>query len=171
MLPLFTLLIGCGNPSQTLEPSVEQLDTGGSWPTPEIEAEAAALQADTVVTDTMLSLYNVQHHLRITGIGKGGSNFDREYRIQLSSANGVLVDTLFTKASFSDSLDHDFFDEAGLYLMTFDLVRSQSLYFNAFVGVDETDYVQPIDFFLTYAGIWKGRMYYWLVQEDMTATE
>jgi hypothetical protein len=82
-----------------------------------------------------------------------------------------VVDTLLTKISFADSLDADFTARAGLYALNFDFVRSQSLYFNAFVGVDETDYIQPIGFFLTYTGERKGRMLYWLVPEDELGSE
>ena len=79
--------------------------------------------------------------------------------------------TVLTKASFSDSLDAGFLDRAGLYALDFDFVRSRSLYFNAYVGVDETDHVQPIGLFMTYAGEQKGRMLYWLVPEDSSVQE
>lgn len=165
------LLVGCGAPPAPAELELEIADTCGSWPTPELEARIAELDADTTVTETTLSLYNVRHHLRITGVGSGASNFDRAYRIQLSNADGIVVDTLLTKMSFADSLDADFTARAGLYALNFDFVRSQSLYFNAFVGVDETDYIQPIGFFLTYTGERKGRMLYWLVPEDELGSE
>jgi len=165
------LLVGCGAPPAPAELELEIADTCGSWPTPELEARIAELDADTTVTETTLSLYNVRHHLRITGVGSGASNFDRAYRIQLSNADGIVVDTLLTKMSFADSLDADFLARAGLYALNFDFVRSQSLYFNAFIGVDETDYVQFIDFFLTYSGPDKGRILFWKVPEEQSEVE
>jgi len=152
------LLVGCGATPAPAEPELEIADTCGSWPTPELEARIAELDADTTVTETTLSLYNVRHHLRITGVGSGASNFDRAYRIQLSNADGIVVDT-------------DFLARAGLYALNFDFVRSQSLYFNAFIGVDETDYVQFIDFFLTYSGPDKGRILFWKVPEEQSEVE
>lgn len=165
------LLVGCGAPPAPAEPELEITDASGSWPSPELEARIAELDADTTVTETTLSLYIVRHHLRITGVGSGASNFDRAYRIQLSNADGIVVDTLLTKMSFADSLDADFLARAGLYALNFDFVRSQSLYFNAFVGVDETDYVQLFNFFLTYAGPKKGRLLYWPVEEPVEEVE
>lgn len=160
------VLVGCEAPPHAHDPVPEALDTSGSWPAPEIDAIVEALDADTIVTDTTLGLYNVRHRLRIIGVGSGGSNFDRAYRIQLSNADGTVVDTVLTKSSFADSLDADFMSRAGLYALDFDFVRSQSLYFNAFVGVDETDHIQLIDLLLTYAGPKKGRMRYWIVPES-----
>ncbi len=82
-----------------------------------------------------------------------------------------MIDTLLTKNSFADSLDADFLERAGLYALDFDFVRSRSLYFNAFTGVDETDHVQLIDLFLTYAGPEKGRLIYWTRPEETDETE
>ncbi len=165
------LLVGCEAPPHAHDPVPEALDTSGSWPEPEIDSIVEALDADTIVTDTDLGLYNVPHRLRITGVGSGGSNFDRAYRIQLSNADGMVVDTVLTKASFADSLEADFLAKAGLYALDFDFARSQSLYFNAFVGVDETDNVQLFDFFLTYAGPKKGRLLYWPVEQPIEEVE
>lgn len=164
------VLVGCdaAGPTGGTTHQVEHVDTSEHWPGPELEAQATARDADTLKTDTVVNLFNVKHRLRITGVGSGRSNFDRAFRIQLSNADGVVVDTLLTKASFADSLDPGFMNEAGLYLLDFDFVRSQSLYFNAFIGVDETDNVQPFNFFLTYAGPKKGRMLYWRVKEDLS---
>lgn len=125
-----------------------------------------ALEADTVLMDTALILFNERHLLTVTGIGQGERNFDRVYRITLSNSDEVLLDTMLSKGSFADSLDPGFLRHAGLYLLEFDFVRSQSLYFNAFVGIAESDNSQPIDFFLTYAGPRRGRMQYWLVPEQ-----
>ncbi|MBL7980541.1 MAG: DUF4738 domain-containing protein [Flavobacteriales bacterium] len=160
------LSVGCVAPSLQPEVSSATVDTSGSWPSLEIEAEVAAREADTVFSETALSLYNEPHRLTITGTGSGGSNFDRSYRIQLTNAHGPVVDTVLTRFTFADSLDADFLAQAGLYALDFDLVRAQSLYFNAFIGVDETDYVQHIGFFLTYTGERKGRMIYWVVPEE-----
>jgi hypothetical protein len=165
------ILAGCGHDSVPIRPVPVLEDTSGSWPSAEIEAEAAALAADTVFSDTVLSLFNERHVLTITGVGQGGSNFDRAFRIQLTNKQGMVIDTLLTKHSFADSLDADFLERAGLYALDFDFVRSQSLYFNAFIGVDETDNVQFIDFFLTYAGPKKGRLVYWTRPEELDAIE
>jgi|694.fasta_scaffold16481_9 hypothetical protein len=165
------VLHGCAAPPAHEGHSDLLADTAGSWPSAEIEAEVAAREADTVFSETTLNLYNEPHRLTITGIGNGGSNFDRSYRIQLTNANGPVVDTVLTKFSFADSLDPDFLARAGLYALDFDCVRAQVLYFDAFIGVDETDYVQPIGFFLTYMGDRKGRMLYWLVPEEADPAE
>jgi hypothetical protein len=165
------ILAGCGNQSVPDRPVAAPLDTSGSWPTPEIEAEAAARDADTIRTDTVLSLFNERHVLTITGVGQGGSNFDRAFRIQLASKQGMVMDTLLTKHFFADSLDADFLERAGLYVLDFDCVRSQSLYFDVSIGVEETDNVQFIDFFLTYAGPKKGRLVYWTRPEEIDAIE
>jgi hypothetical protein len=165
------VLHGCAAPQAHEGHSDLLADTTGSWPSPEIEAEVAAREADTVFSETALSLYNEPHRLTITGIGCSGSNFDRSYRIQLTNANGPVVDTVLTKFSFADSLDPDFLARAGLYALDFDCVRAQTLYFDAFIGVDETDYVQPIGFFLTYVGERKGRMLYWTVPEEAVPVE
>lgn len=165
LLTAWVVLTGCGDQDVPEKPVEVPAETSGSWPSAAIEAEAAARSADTILSETDLSLYNERHVLTITGIGRGGSNFDRTYRIQLTNAGGPVVDTVLTKFSFADSLDPAFLSEAGLYLFEFDFVRAQSLHFNAMVGVDETDNVQPIDLFLTYAGPRKGRIHYWLVPE------
>lgn len=165
------ILAGCGHQSVPDEPVATLADTSGSWPSAEIEAEAAARDADTVFSDTVLSLFNERHVLTITGVGHGGSKFDRAFRIQLTNAQGMVIDTLLTKHSFADSLDADFLERAGLYALDFDLVRSQSLYFNAFIGVEETDHVQLLDLFLTYAGPKKGRLVYWTRPEEVDAIE
>ncbi len=164
-------LAGCGHQSVPDRPVAVPQDTSGSWPSAEIEAEVAARDADTVFCDTVLSLFNERHVLAITGVGHGGSNFDRAFHIQLTNAQGVVIDTLVTKHSFADSLDADFLERAGLYALDFDFVRSQSIHFNAFTGVDETDHVQLIDFFLTYAGPKKGRLVYWKRPEELNAIE
>ena len=165
LLTAWVVLTGCGDQNVPENPVEVPADTSGSWPSAEIEAEAAARSADTILSETNLSLYNERHVLTITGIGRDGSNFDRAFRIQLVNTHGMVIDTLLTKNSFADSLDADFRERAGLYLLEFDFVRAQSLYFKAMVGVDETDHVQPIDLFLTYAGPRKGRIHYWLVPE------
>lgn len=162
---------GCGVPASDLDKAADPTDTSGSWPTPELESITSNLAADTFVTDTALNLFNERHLLRIIGTGQGGFNHDRAFHVQLTGPGGVVLDTVLTKASFADSLDAEFLDRAGLYALDFDFVRSRSLYFNAYVGVDETDYVQPIDLFMTYAGEQKGRMLYWLVPEDIGAQE
>ncbi len=61
------ILAGCGNQNVPDGPPPMAVDTTGSWPTPEIEEEAAAREADTVRTDTVLSLFNERHVLTITG--------------------------------------------------------------------------------------------------------
>jgi hypothetical protein len=165
------VLHGCGEPKAQEGQAGMSTDTSGSRPSVEIEAEVAAREADTVISETALSLYNEPHRLTITGIGNGGSSFDRSYRLKLTNAQGPVLDTVLTRFSFADSLDTDFLARAGLYALDFDLVRAQSLYFTAFIGVDETDYVQNIGFFLTYAGERKGRLLYWLVPEDEVGTE
>lgn len=163
--------VGCGAPGAVPDADPTATDTSGSWSSPELEEIASTLAADTILTDIALSLFNDRHHLRIIGMGQGGFNRDRAFRVQLTGPGGVVLDTVLTKASFADSLDAEFLDRAGLYALDFDFVRSRSLYFNACVGVDETDYVQPIDLFMTYAGEQKGRMHYWLVPEDIGAQE
>jgi hypothetical protein len=162
---------GCGVPGLDRGSTADHMDTSGSWPTPELERIVSDMSADTIVSDTALSLFNERHLLRIIGMGQGGFNHDRAFRVQLTGPGGVVLDTVLTKASFADSLDAEFLGRAGLYALDFDFVRSRSLYFNAYVGVDETDYVQPMDLFMTYAGEQKGRMLYWLVPEDIGAQE
>lgn len=161
----WVFLQGCSDRSVPEKSAATPADTSGASPSVGIGAEAVARDADTTHSKAVLSLYNERHLLTITGIGRGGSNFDRTYRIQLTNDAGPVVDTVLTKFSFADSLHPDFLSEAGLYLFEFDFVRAQSLHFNAMVGVDETDNVQPIDLVLTYAGPRKGRIHYWLVPE------
>lgn len=167
------VLVGCDapGPDRGTTQQVKPVDTGEDPPSPKLEAQDTAHDPDTLKIDTVLNLFNVKHHLSITGVGVGASNFDRAFRIQLFNADGVVVDTLLTKASFADSLDTAFMNHAGLYLLDFDFVRSRSLYFNAFIGVDETDNVQLFDFFLTYAGPKKGRLLFWRVNEDLSIAE
>jgi hypothetical protein len=165
------LLLGCEAPPAPRETGPVAADTSGSGPSAEIEAEVAARYADTVFSDTVLTLYDERHVLTITGVGRGEWNFDRVFRIQLTDTRGLVIDTFLTKNSFADSLDMDFRERAGLYALDFDCVRSQSLYFNAFTGVDESDNIQLIDFFLTYAGPKKGRLVYWTKPEEIDALE
>jgi hypothetical protein len=164
-------VVGCGDQSGPDGPVKVDVDTGGSWPIPAIEANVATRAADTIRTERVLSLSNERHVLSITGLGQGGSKFDRAFRIQLTNKQGMVIDTLLTKNSFSDSLDADLLERAGLYALDFDCVRSQSLYFDVSIGVDETDHVQFIDFFLTYAGPKKGRLVYWTKLEEIDAVE
>ena len=172
LVVIVTLCVaGCGVPGSDLDKTADATVTSGSWPTPELERIVSDISADTIVSDTALNLFNERHLLRIIGTGQGGFNHDRAFQVQLTGPGGVVLDTVLTKASFADSLDAEFLDRAGLYALDFDFVRSRSLYFNAYVGVDETDYVQPIDLFMTYAGEQKGRMLYWLVPEDIGAQE
>lgn len=166
--PVFS---GCGSPLGPVDHAARTADTIGSWPSPGIEEEAAALEADTLFSETALNLYNEPHRLTITGIGNGGSNFDRSYWIRVTNTNGTVMDTVLTKFSFADSLEPDFLARAGLYALNFDFVRSMSLYFNAFVGVEETCNTQPIDLLLTYAGPKKGRVLYRLAAEDTSNVE
>lgn len=160
------LSVSCGDASTVREISSGGEDTIGSWPLPELEAMARALEADTIVKDTTLDLFNERHLLRIVGVGQGPFNHDRSYRIQLTGPSGLVLDRLLTKTAFADSLDAGFLDRAGLYALDFDLVRSQSLYFVAYIGVDETDFVERMGFFLTYAGERKGRMVHWVMPDE-----
>jgi hypothetical protein len=132
---------------------------------------ARSLDADTVKSDTALRLFNERHHLSIIGTGQGGFNHDRAFRVQLIGPGGIVLDTIHTKSTFADSLDAEFLQRAGLYALDFDFARSRSLYFNAYVGVDETGLVQPIGFLFNYAGEQKGRLLYWLFQENFEAGE
>lgn len=171
LLTGWVFLQGCSDRSIPEESAATPADTSGAWPSVEIEAEAAARDADTILSEAVLSLYNERHLLTITGIGRGGSNFDRTFRIRLTAAGGPVLDTLLTKFSFADSLHPEFLSTAGLYHLAFDCVRAQSLYFNAMVGVDETDHVQPIHLFLTYAGPRKGWIHYRLVPAEESEGE
>ena len=129
------------------------------------------LDADTISSDSTLWLYNERHQLRIVGTGQGGFNYDRAFRIQLIGPDGMVLDTVLTKASFTDGLDPEFLDQAGLYALDFDFVRSSSLYLKAFIGVEGTDQVQPIGLLIPYSGPQRGRMLHWLLPEDPVTTE
>ena len=85
------------------------------------------LDADTISSDSTLSLFNKRYHLRIVGAGHGGFNHDRAFRIQLIGPGGKLLDTVLTKTSFADSLDPAFLDRAGLYALDFDLCSTKPI--------------------------------------------
>jgi len=76
--------------------------------------------------------------------GSTSIDHDRAFLLLLEgygSDRSIVLD----RTTFRDSLYADFFQRSRLYLVDFTTVRSNALYFDAFIGVPETDNVQEFE--------------------------
>lgn len=115
----------------------------------------APLDLDTIRTKQLIRIENGKYALHIISYSLNDSSainrhhdgsmsvyHDRAFRLLLEGYGGSDRSIVLDKTTFRDSLDADFFQRAGLYMVDTAFVRSNALYFDAFVGVPETDYVE-----------------------------
>lgn len=108
-----------------------------------------------------------QHYLfRIERSGTTGTDtLGYAYRIMLSIAGNIVIDTKVSKETFRDSLNADFMQQAELYDIELAGFRPDSLYFDALLGVDQTDWSRRIGCLVTYHGMQRGQLHYWVKRD------
>lgn len=172
-LSLYTVimvLVGCEQIDKEPEIGTGQFqmfaDTTGDWPSPELEARALAMDADTITSDTSFFLHNEEYRLVLTGVKTGYKPNDRRFTIRLTNSAEVLSDTALSISAFKDSLDTDFLERAGFYGLHLVSLEADRLLLDAFVGVDESCYMYHMSVALHYRDSLKGRIEYVVVPDD-----
>ena len=116
--------------------------------------EYAPIDMDTTRVQHMVSIGNGKYPLRVFSYSRNDSSVvnvygsqgsiehDRAFRLVLEGHDGGDQSITLDRQTFRDSLNTDFYERACLYLVDYVAVRSNALYFEAYVGVPESDNVQ-----------------------------
>lgn len=164
------ILLGGGYQESSVEaphPGGEDLTQGGSTEAVRIYAP---VEFDTTRVERSVAIENGEYALRIVSSSRNDSSVvndrgketmvehDHGHTITLVGYEGADQKLELHKWIFKDGLDADFFQRARLYLVNYASIRSNALYLDAFMGVPETDYVQPFEIQWFFRGPRKGTM-------------
>ena len=138
------------------------------------------LDFDTITVEQKVRIENEFYDLTIKSYSLNDSSISRindydkskaiyhdyETEILLTLESDTVLQSTLTKETFSDSLSGDFYKYAVLHNIEYSSIRTNRLYFKAFLNVPDTDWGTRPKFAIFFRTSKKGQINYWNFNSD-----